>query len=165
MAEKTKTMFETHIDLSKDKRAELIELLNAQLADTFDLFSQTKQAHWNVKGMDFIQLHKFFDEAAALLLGYVDMIAERANALGGEPRGTVRMAAANTTLDEYPEGTFDGEPVVRALAERWGAYAASTREAGDKAEKIGDMATNDLFIEVQRGVDKYLWFLDGHLQG
>lgn len=165
MADKTKTLFETHIDIDKETRTKLIEVLNAQLADTFDLFSQTKQAHWNVKGMDFMQLHELFDEGAALLIGYVDMLAERVTALAGEARGTVRMAAKNTTLEEFPEDTFQDETVVQVVAERWGAYAASTREAGDKAEQLKDMATNDLFIEIQRGVDKFLYFLDAHIQG
>ena len=66
----------------KNKEA-LIKLLNQQLADTFDVYSQVKQAHWNVKGMQFYALHTFFDTLASELLGYVDMIAERATALDG----------------------------------------------------------------------------------
>lgn len=50
--------FDTRIDIGPDTRAEMIGLLNARLADSVDLFSQAKQAHWNVKGSDFIQLHE-----------------------------------------------------------------------------------------------------------
>jgi DNA-binding ferritin-like protein len=66
----------------------------AHLADTFHLYSQTKQAHWNIKGKDFFQLHEMFDELDAELLPHVDTIAERATTLGGTALGTARMAAS-----------------------------------------------------------------------
>jgi starvation-inducible DNA-binding protein len=157
-------MYETRIDVPKTKREKVIDLLNQQLADTFDLYSQAKQAHWNVKGSDFYQLHLLFDELAGHVLEFVDTIAERATALGGTALGTARMAVGASTLPEFPEDAFEGTDAVRALADRFGAYAASTRKAMDASEKLGDMDTNDLFIEVSRQVDKDLWFLDAHLQ-
>ena len=69
--------FSTRNDIAADNRAKLISILNQQLADTFDLMSQTKFAHWNVKGPSFIALHKLFDELAEKLEGHVDEIAER----------------------------------------------------------------------------------------
>ena len=102
MATKTPTMFETRNDLPAESREKLVELLNARLADTFDLYSQIKQAHWSVRGPDFIQLHLLYDTVAESVLGFVDEIAERATSLGGLATGTVRMAAEATTLDEYP---------------------------------------------------------------
>ena len=157
-------MYETRIDIPKTTRGKLIDLLNQQLADSLDLYTQTKQAHWNVKGSDFIQLHELFDELAGHLLEFVDTIAERATALGGTALGTARMAVGASTLPEFPEDAVDGMDVVGALADRFGAYAASTRRAMDKSDKLGDMDTNDMFIEVSRQVDKDLWFLDAHLQ-
>ena len=88
----------THIDLPETDREPLIELLNKRLADTADLYSQVKQAHWNVKGLDFFQLHQLFDQLAGEVFPYIDLIAERATALGGVATGTVRMAAASSTL-------------------------------------------------------------------
>lgn len=159
----TKT-FSTQIDLAAETREEMIALLNRQLADTFDLFSQTKQAHWNVKGAQFYQLHELFDELAGLLLGFVDQIAERATALGGAAQGTVRMAADATRLSEYPSGGIDSLTSVEALAGRYAALAETTRKAIDAADQAGDMSTADLFTEVSRGLDKSLWFLEAHLQ-
>src|ERR1700745_66033 len=89
--------FPTRNDLDHDLRGKVIALLNQHLADTFDLMSQTKFAHWNVKGPTFIALHKLFDELAEGLEEHVDEIAERATALGGVARGTVRQAAAMST--------------------------------------------------------------------
>lgn len=159
----TKT-FATRIDLSPDVRGRMIELLNQQLADTFDLYSQTKQAHWNVKGPQFYPLHELFDRLAEELGGYADLIAERATALGGLAEGTVRLAAANSRLAEFPPGVTGGPPVVEALAENYAALAASTRSTIEAADGRGDATTADLFTEVSRGVDKALWFLEAHLQ-
>jgi starvation-inducible DNA-binding protein len=156
--------FPTHIDLPENTREASIELLNQQLADTFDLYSQIKQAHWSIKGKEFIALHEFFDELAERVLGYVDEIAERAVALGGTATGTVRMAAANSTLPEYPLDTFEDMDVVSVLVDRYGKYAASTRAAIDTADEHRDLTTADLFTEISRTIDKDLWFLEAHLQ-
>src|SRR5919107_2335415 len=111
-------MFKNSVNLPEEKRAEIIEILNARLADTLDLKTQTKQAHWNVKGKDFFQLHALFDQLAAETLEHVDEIAERATALGGYATGTVRMSAENSTLTEYPTDCVEGLEHVRALVER-----------------------------------------------
>jgi starvation-inducible DNA-binding protein len=156
--------FDTRIDIPSENRAKLVDLLNARLADTADLYSQAKQAHWNVKGSDFFQLHELFDELAEALIPHVDDIAERATALGGEALGTVRMAAGSSTLTEFPRDSYESMDAVDALAERYATIARELRTSADEAEKLGDMDTNDLLIEVSRDIDKHLWFLEAHLQ-
>jgi starvation-inducible DNA-binding protein len=157
-------MFTTRIDLPSEAREKMIVLLNQQLADIFDLYSQTKQAHWNVKGAQFYQLHELFDELAVQVLEYVDVIAERATALGGLAMGTVRMASSASRLPEYPLDVIGGLPSVEALATRYASLAATMRSAIDTAAQNGDMDTSDLFTEVSRSLDKALWFLEAHLQ-
>jgi starvation-inducible DNA-binding protein len=137
--------------------------VNQLLADTFDLFSQTKQAHWNVKGRDFIQLHKLFDELAGELLEPIDELAERITALGGTAQGTVRMSAGQSKLPEYPGDAFEGLQVVRVLSDRYAKLAASMRSAIDTADQAGDKDTADLCTEISRALDKSLWFLEAHL--
>jgi starvation-inducible DNA-binding protein len=159
-----KTTFKTSIDIPAGTRAEIIDLCNQQLADTADLQSQIKQAHWNVKGPEFIALHKLYDELAEEVEGYVDLIAERATQLGGYAMGTARMAAANSRLPEFPIDATDSLATVKALVERYAAYAATTRAAIDETEKMGDIASSDIFTEISRGIDKGLWFLEAHLQ-
>jgi len=160
----TGTMHTTRHDIPAEQREALVALLNGQLADTLDLYSQTKFAHWNVKGSDFIQLHLLFDQFAEHLIGFVDLIAERATTLGGTALGTARMAAADSTLPEYPVDALNGMDAVTALADRFAAYAETSRSAIDGAEKLGDTDTSDLFTEVSRQVDTDLWFLEAHLQ-
>jgi starvation-inducible DNA-binding protein len=156
--------FQTRIDLKPAVREQMIDLLNQQLADTFDLFSQTKQAHWNVKGLQFFQLHELYDRLAGELVEHVDTLAERATALGGAAAGTARMAADATRLPEYPL-VVNGEESIKALVERFALVAASTREAIDTAAEAGDQSTADLFTEISRNLDKSIYFLESHLQG
>jgi starvation-inducible DNA-binding protein len=164
MATQTRRTFETRIDIADSAREQLVQLLNARLADTFDLYSQLKEAHWNVKGSDFIQLHELYDLVAESVLEHVDTIAERATALGGLALGTARMAAAASTLDEYPIDAIPGLETVRVIADRLAAYGASVRAAIDEALELNDQDTADLFIEVSRTIDKHLWFVEAHLQ-
>lgn len=117
-----------------------------------------------MKGPKFFQLHELFDLIAEGLLGHVDTIAERVTALGGMAMGTVRMAADASRLEAYPADVFDSMGTVQAVVDRLADLAASTRQAMDQAEEVHDMDTNDLFIEVSRDVDKWLWFLEAHLQ-
>jgi starvation-inducible DNA-binding protein len=156
--------YTTSIDLDAETRAQIVALLNQQLADTFDLYSQTKQAHWNVKGAQFFQLHELYDKLAAELIDHVDTIAERATALGGTALGTLQMAAKATRLGDYPEDAVASQVTVQMLAERFANLAATTRTAIDDADKLGDADTADIFTGVSRALDKSLWFLEAHLQ-
>lgn len=160
-----KSLHPTRIDLPEDTRVQVVEILNHSLAATLDLKTQIKQAHWNVKGMNFYQLHELFDEMAGEIEEYVDMIAERATALGGVALGTARIAASNSILPEYPLDIIDGLDHVIALAERFAAYAKLVRDYIDKTDGLGDADTADLYTEVSRTVDMRLWFLEAHLQG
>ncbi len=162
---KTKTrMFSTRIDLPEEARERLLELLNARLADTSDLYSQVKQAHWSVRGTDFFQLHELYDAVAEAVFPFVDEIAERATALGGVALGTVRMASGASSLDEYPLDAIDARTTLEVVADRLATYGAAAREAIGQAEELEDMDTADLFTDISRTVDKQLWFVEAHLQ-
>ena len=144
-------------------RDRIVDLLNQQLADTFDLYSQTKQAHWNVKGPHFMQLHLLFDQLAGEVFESIDEIAERATALGGMALGTSRMVAASSRVPDLPLEIVDGIAVVEELVERYSEVAASTREAIHLAQNLNDADTADLFTKQSRDLDKALWFLQAHL--
>lgn len=157
-------LFETRNNLDRDTRIEMVEMLNQTLADATDLMTQTKHAHWNVKGREFQQLHELFDEQAALLQAHMDMIAERATAMGGSATGTVRMAANESRIEEYPEDVVLGMDVVDALADRFALHAEELRASMDTAMDAGDEDTADLYVELSRDIDKQLWFLEAHIQ-
>jgi len=157
-------MFKTKNDLSEGVRTKVAELLNARLADSIDLETQTKQAHWNVKGPNFIALHELFDKINEDVEDYVDDIAERVVQLGGVAEGTARMVAKKSSLNEYPASAVDGHSHVEALSSALAAFGKAARKGIDQANELGDMDTADLFTEISRGIDKWLWFVEAHLQ-
>jgi len=164
VSSKTGTMHETSIGLDQNLREQMVALCNQQLANITDLYTQTKQAHWNVKGMHFESLHVLFDKMADSVFPFGDMVAERTTALGGTALGTVRMAANASELPEFPADVFEGEDMTKVIVDRWGQYASSVRAAIDQADDAGDMNTADVFTEISREVDKMLWFAEAHLQ-
>jgi len=157
--------FPTRIDLPLVDRKPLQVLLNACLADALDLYSQTKQAHWNVKGPNFYQLHLLFDELAEKIEGHVDLFAERVRSLGGNALGTIRMAAAGSSLPEFHPNLTADLAFVEALAERYAAYGTHLRVAIAESARLEDQGTADIFTEASRAADLALYFLEAHLQG
>ena len=157
-------LYATKNDLSEQTRSQVIALCNARLADSVDLETQVKQAHWNVKGPDFISLHKLFDEINEDVEDYVDLTAERVVQLGGVAEGTARLIVKASKLPEYPATIAEGHQHVDALSTALAAYGKLARAAIDEANKLGDADTADIFTEISRGVDKWLWFVEAHLQ-
>lgn len=154
----------TRNNIPAASREQLVPLLNARLADATDLKSQVKQAHWNVKGPQFISLHELFDGIAGRIDAQIDEIAERAVQLGGTAAGTIRQAAAASSLPEYPAGITAGLDHAAAIADRLAAYGAALRAAIDTATALGDADTADMFTGFSREADKDLWFVEAHLQ-
>jgi starvation-inducible DNA-binding protein len=147
-------MFKTKNDLAEPTRVKVVELLTARLADCIDLQTQTKQAHWNVKGPSFIALHELFDKINEDIEDYVDLIAERAVQLAGVAEGTARMVANRSSLAEYPAKAVDGRSHIEALSSALSAFGKAARHAIAEGDESGDLDPADLFTEVSRGIDK-----------
>jgi starvation-inducible DNA-binding protein len=156
-------MFDTRNDLPPGTRTKVIEVLNARLADAIDLGTQTKHAHWNVKGPSFIALHELFDKVAESVEEHIDTIAERVTSLGGTARGTLASVARTTSLKPYPEDLSEGLAHVDALSAALADFGARVRAAITTTAELGDADTADLFTGISRENDKYLWFLEAHL--
>ncbi|MET0182819.1 MAG: DNA starvation/stationary phase protection protein Dps [Caulobacterales bacterium] len=154
----------TRNDLPDNTRKSMAALLNARLTDTLDLKLAVKQAHWNVKGPDFIALHELFDAIAARVDTQADDIAERAVALGAVAHGTSQNIAKNTALAPYPSDLTGGKAHLEALADRISQLGKLVREAINQADEAGDKDTADLFTGQSRALDKDLWFIEAHLQ-
>jgi starvation-inducible DNA-binding protein len=157
-------MYPTKNDLPESNRGKLCELLGARLADAIDLQTQCKQAHWNVKGPNFIALHKLFDEINEDVEEYVDTLAERLVQLGGVAEGTARNVAKKSSLPEYPLKATSGREHVDALATALATFGKHARHAIDTSNDLKDADTADAFTEVSRGIDKWLWMVEAHAQ-
>jgi starvation-inducible DNA-binding protein len=157
-------MYATKNDLSEGIRSKIVELCNARLADSIDLQTQCKQAHWNVKGPDFISLHELFDKINEDVEEYVDLVAERVVQLGGVADGTARAVAKRSNLAEYAPKGPGGRDHVEALSSALASFGKLARASINQANDLGDADTTDIFTEISRGVDKWLWFVEAHLQ-
>ncbi len=151
-------------DTESNTKATVIPMLNARLADGIDLALATKQAHWNVKGPQFMQVHLMLDTLRTDLDTYNDTMAERVAQLGGAALGTTQTTAKSTKLPPYPTDISAIEDHLKAMVERTGMVANAVRKNIDEADDAGDADTADVFTEVSRGLDKWLWFLESHLQ-
>ena len=162
--DKTLTSYSTRIEIPERIRTKIGEILNQTLVDTLDLKTQFKQAQWNVKGMNFYQLYQLFEEIATKLEVYIDLVAQRATALGLVAVGTVRNAAQKSRIPEYSLKVSDGRDHLTELADRLALYAKLVRTAIAQTSDLGDRDTSDIYTEISRTADKYLWFIEAHLQ-
>jgi starvation-inducible DNA-binding protein len=158
------TDYKTQNDLSANAKSVSIGILNARLADSIDLALLTKQAHWNLKGPQFIALHEMIDGFRTELDDHVDTMAERVVQLGGTALGTTQAVAKGTTLAPYPTDIHKTKDHLAALIDRYGKVANAVRKAIDETDSAGDVDTSDLFTAYSRALDKQLWFLEAHVQ-
>ena len=157
-------MYDTKNDLQIKVRTQIISLLQDRLADCIDLMNQGKQAHWNVKGPSFFALHELFDKVSEETEEYVDLIAERIVQLGGIAEGTIQAVSKRSTLPEYPLGISSGSEHVARLSHALAYFGEVARRAIDQSNEINDADTADIFTEISRGVDKWLWMVEAHNQ-
>src|SRR5690625_754647 len=155
-------VFNTALEFETETRSKLIETLQQHMADNHDLYDQTKFAHWNVKGENFWELHKLFDELAEMVHPFTDTLAERITLLGGVARGTVRQTAEASGLEEFPDGPQDGHTYLRELQSRFAEHAANSRRHAEAVAE-DDPTSEDMFTEMSRVLDQALYFIEAHL--
>jgi len=156
--------YSTKNTLSQKVRIQMEAILQDRLADSIDLQTQAKQAHWNVKGPGFIALHELFDKIAEESEEYPDLIAERIVQFGGVAEGTVQVVANRTNLPDYPLVLSTGREHVEAFSHTLAVYGELIRTTIKQAAELDDPATADIFTQISRGVDKNLWFIEAHNQ-
>src|SRR5438132_4741558 len=152
-------------DLPESTREQVFDQLNQRMTDAIDHELQSKQAHWNVKGPQFIALHKLFDEIHAAADEYVDLLAERIVQLGGVAEGITAIVAERSELPQYPINISSGEEHVWALSNALASFGERIRRAIDETDELGDTDATDICTEISRGVDKWLWFVEAHADG
>lgn len=154
----------TRNTMDSNARNVAISLLGARLVDGLDLSLITKQAHWNLKGPQFIGIHLMLDGFRTEQDDWNDKTAERITALGGTACGTTQDITRGSQLEAYPTDIYRIADHLAALIDRYAVYANAIRASIDEADEAGDPDTADLFTEISRGIDKQLWFLEAHVQ-
>lgn len=158
------SIFANRINLDPTAKEQLIRTMNLGLGTALDLRSQIKQAHWNIKGAQFVARHELFDDLADHTAKWADDLAERAVTLGGYATGTMRLAADISRIPEYDLSAVDGNAHVKTLADRYGRFCALLREMVGEVERVKDPGTEDLLTGMLKEAEKDLWFLEAHVQ-
>ena len=152
-----------HKTKEKVQTNSLTDILNQLLANAIDVKLSAKQAHWNVRGENFLSLHELFDKVSGEVESYVDMLAERAVQLGGSAQGTLQTVAGQSNLPAYPVDIHEGQEHLKALSGSLSVLADAHRQAINTATDASDMVTADLLTEITRGLDKLNWFVRSHI--
>lgn len=155
-------MYPTKNDISRSQRTELNVPMNQLLASAMHLQLQMKQAHWNLKRPNFIGMHELFDEIDDAVEAYVDLIAERIAQLGGVAEDTIRVSVLRSRLPEYPLLMAVGSSHVSAVSSALATLGNQARAMIGEADELNDIDTADLFTELSRGIDKWLWVMGTH---
>lgn len=130
--------------------------LQATLADLVDLSLIAKQAHWNVVGAGFRSAHLQLDELTNTARGFVDSVAERANAIGISPNGKAKTVVESSGLSDYPDNWQSVESTVAAIVAILAELISRLRERIDDTDK-SDLVTQDLLIEITQELEKQHW--------
>lgn len=150
--------------LADNARKTAIDELNARLADGLALAMAIKQAHWNVKGPNFIAVHELFDTVYARLQDHLDVFAERVQILDGVAVGTAEMVAKESTLEPYPTDLTKAADHIKAVCARMRDHGENLRAGIAATDEAGDADTADILTAASRTADKDLWFMESHLE-
>jgi starvation-inducible DNA-binding protein len=138
--------------------SDLIKDLQRVLVDLIELHVQCKQAHWNVVGKNFRDLHLQLDEITLDAREFSDTVAERLRALHGVPDGRSRTVSDTTSLPEYPQGEVDTAKTVDLITERLEAVARTMRDVHDEVDDE-DPTTADILHAVISRLEQLAWMV------
>ena len=148
--------------MATEQRVAAAGYLDDLLVDLITLTLNAKQAHWHVTGPSFLPVHEQLDALAADVRGWVDDVAERAIALGVPVDGRPSTVGAVNALKELPDGFLTDVEAVTEIGHQVTAVAERIR---GRLDSLGhaDLASQDLAIEVVRGLEKHLWMLQAQV--
>jgi len=155
---------ETAILIREENRTEIGYTLSKLLADEFVLYTKTRNAHWNVEGIDFANKHKFFEEQYEQLDEIMDQVAERIRMIGEYAPGTLHQFLDLTHLTEQARIKNDSASFIRELLADHENIIINLRQQVDRiADDFKDFGTSDFITGLMESHEKMAWMLRAHL--
>ena len=151
-------MTDIDIGISKDDRLKIAEGLKCLLADSYTLYLQTHNFHWNVTGLHFRELHLMFEEQYTELAVAVDDIAERIRTLDVAAPGTYKEFARLSSIEEV-EGVPNSAEMVDLLTTGHEQVIKTSRAVLKLAQAADDESTASLVSDRMRIHEKTAWML------
>ncbi len=142
--------------LDDQARATTSAALQATLVDLIDLSLVAKQAHWNLVGRHFHDVHLHLDELVDTARKYTDDVAERMAAIGVPPDGRARTVAEKSAVPPFTAGWVSDRDVIAAIFESVDVVVRALRPRLDDTEK-SDLVTQDLLIEIVAKLEEARW--------
>lgn len=145
----------TAIDVNETVRNQAGALCQDLVFMTEDLAVFVKRCHWNVRGSNFLPVHKMFDDFWDNLLDYTDAVAERIVQLGGVVMPPMLLCDCPVVVEQME--------TIRLVVSKTAELAKAYRESVDLALGLPDQGTANIFVDISNKMDKWLWFLESHL--
>ncbi|HEC60077.1 hypothetical protein LCGC14_1125030 [marine sediment metagenome] len=146
------------IGINKENRTEISNGLKELLADSYTLYLQTHNFHWNVTGLQFRELHLMFEEQYTELAVAVDDIAERIRTLDVPAPGTYKEFSKLSSIKEV-DGVPSSSEMVEILTKGHEQVIKTSRKVLKIAQSVDDESTAALVSDRMRVHEKTAWML------
>ena len=140
---------------------DVVKELNQQVANWTVAYTKLHNFHWYVKGPNFFSLHEKFEELYNEASQYVDDLAERILAIGGNPVGTLKESLEISIVDEA--GKNYSEQMVEAFSNDLTHISEQLVKSIEVVGEVGDDVSEDMFIGMKNSVDKHNWMFKSYL--
>ncbi len=158
------TVGDNPVRLDREKAAQIIDALNADLANAYVLYHQLHKHHWNVEGAEHLGIHRFLQEAYEDVEHAADELAERVQAIGGVPHASMTALADAATVEAEDEDVYDIRTSFENDLEMYGDVIESYREHVELAEGLGDYATAQMLREHLEDLEEHAHVIDHYLE-
>lgn len=150
-------------DIDAERRQQIVDGLNRVLANLIEIGVSSKQAHWNVRGPNFMGLHELFDMIAEEAYDFADTVAERVRAFNQLSHGTIQDVIDGSVMMPFPSSETNNTNLTQLMHQRLITVTNCVRTYADNMDD--EIATQDVYIEILRGLEKRAWMLEAHLTG
>ncbi|MDQ2794425.1 MAG: DNA starvation/stationary phase protection protein [Bacteroidota bacterium] len=144
------------IPVEADKRGPITQELQATVVELLELYHESKQSHWNLRGPLYLPLHEKLQENADQYRKYADDLAERVLHVGNPIDGRVGVVAATANLGDFPGGFLSDKQVLILMTERINTVAKRVRQRIETMSKVDETTSNQL-QELSYALDKQVW--------